>query len=74
MVVFAARGTTRRAELETFVAVVVGVADRAVDVWGRATTRRGAESRSVLTMTSIGLLVIETVVPGFNSVRILFDK
>ena len=54
------------------------VAARAVvfgdDFWVRGTTRRGSDIRFVLTTTSIGLLVIFIVVPGFISVRILLFK
>ena len=69
------RGTTRRPAADVVVpapdvaaraVVALFVAARAV----RDTTRRGSDIGVVRTITSIGLLVMLTVVPGFNSVRI----
>ena len=69
------RGTTRRPVADV-VAPAPGVAARAVVVLFvaaravRGTTRRGSDIGVVRTITSMGLFVIFTDVPGFNSVRI----
>lgn len=68
------RGTTRREDAGVVPApdvaaravVALFVATRAV----RGTTRRGSDIGVVRTITSMGLFVIFTDVPGFNSVRI----
>ena len=64
----AGRETTRRDVDCAVLGDVVVVAARAD--FGRATMRRGWDIGLVLTTISIGLLVMVTVVPGFNSVFI----
>ena len=66
------RCTTCRFAVPVVALVAVAVVARALLV--RGTTRRLVAMLFVRTTTSIGLFVWVTVVPGFNSVRILFDR